>query len=74
MIAENDGQPGHAFAPNQSDLDLLVARLDGDDGREAAVREIDGIDSAVGLFEALAKRQGHDLEARLQHIKVVGGK
>ena len=72
MIAEHDGQPGHALASNQSHLDLLAARLNSDNGREAALGEVDRIDSLVGLLEMLPNREGYGFEMRFQQVEIVG--
>ena len=71
MIAEHDGQPRHALSPDQSDLDLLAARLDSDDGCEPALRKVNGVNSFVGLFKALPQPEGDGFEVRLQQTEVV---
>jgi hypothetical protein len=54
VIAEHDRQSRHALAANQPDLDLLAARLNGDNGCESPFGEINGLDSPVGSFERLS--------------------
>ena len=71
MIAEHDGQPRHTLPPNQSHFDLLAIGLNSDDGREAAVREVDRFNPLVGLFESFPQAKRHGCEMRLQQVKVI---
>ena len=52
MIAEHDGQSGHPFAANQSDLDFAVA-LTATTGCKARLGKIDRLDVLVGLLKHL---------------------
>ena len=69
MIAEDDRHSGHAFPPDQPDLDLFTVGLLRDDRSEPALGEVGSGYSAVRLFEHFSDAERDRLKMRLQQAK-----
>jgi hypothetical protein len=70
IAAQHDCRAGHALVPDQSDLDLRLVCLDGDDRGESGVHEIDCIDPPVRPFDLVPDRHGKGTQVRLQQCQV----
>ena len=70
IMARHDRQAGHAFSPDDADLDAVLPSTIGDDRGKATLYEVDVVDAAIpGLQLGLDRKvDGH--QVRLEQRKV----
>ena len=66
IVPHDDGQPGHAFATDDADLDARLACAVGDNGRKPGFDEVDLVDALPTGFERLPDRKVDGFEVRFE--------
>ena len=71
IASQHDRQAGHAFAPDDADLDAGLVGAVGDYGGEPGFDEIDLVDPLPAGFERFPHRKIDSLEMRLQQREIL---
>ena len=69
VMAQHDCQAGHAFPPDDANLDASLARSIGDHRSEATLDEVDSVDAAVGCLQ-LIRQEGRRGKMWFQQGKI----
>jgi hypothetical protein len=70
VAAQHHGRPGHSLRPDQSDFDLGLIGLDGNDRGDTGLHEIDGIDPPIGSFDLVSHGDRKEIQVRLQQRQI----